>query len=66
MHGWALVILFGIPSLLAGLWFGNIAFQGHCLAYLIGPIQCGPTIYIHTFIGVMFFMATLFLAYIWK
>lgn len=66
MHGWALVLLFGFPALLGGLYFGKAAHEGYCIHYLVGPIQCGPSIYILTFLGICFFAATIYLAYLWR
>lgn len=66
MHGWALVLLFGVPCLISALWLGSVAFAGNCIAYIFGVIQCGPSIYLYSFLGVMFFLITLLLAYLWR
>ena len=66
MHGWALVRLFGVPCLASAIWFTMIAYQGYCLVYLVGAVQCGPSIYLYSVFGILFFLATLWLAYLWK
>ncbi|MBY0416254.1 MAG: hypothetical protein K2Q18_18920 [Bdellovibrionales bacterium] len=66
MLSWAVVLILGIPSLVWAGWYANIAYNGDCVVYLIGPTQCGPSLYINTVIGTIFFLFTLWLAYLWR
>jgi len=61
-----LIIVLGLPSLVSGVYLAWIAYNGFCIKFLIGPIQCGPSIYIYSFLGTLFFFATLWLAHIWS